>query len=51
MATSADYRLGEFTFPRGWFMVADAKELQDKPLPIRFFGRDMVLYRVGLAAS
>lgn len=38
-------RLGEFTFPRGWFMVADAQELRDTPLALRFFGRDLVLYR------
>jgi hypothetical protein len=24
MATTKDYRLGEFTFPRGWFMIAEA---------------------------
>jgi len=45
MATTAQYRLGDFTFPRGWFMVADASELQDKPLAVRFFGRELVLYR------
>jgi len=45
MAKTSEYGLGEFTFPRGWFMVADAQQLQDKPLPLRFFGRDMVLYR------
>jgi 3-ketosteroid 9alpha-monooxygenase subunit A len=45
MAKTADYRLGEFTFPRGWFMIADAEELKDKPLPVRFFGNDFALYR------
>ncbi|AGH50596.1 MULTISPECIES: Rieske 2Fe-2S domain-containing protein [Sphingomonadales] len=46
MATTAEYGLGEQTFPRGWFMVADADELEGtKPLAVRYFGRDMVLYR------
>ena len=46
MATSKDYRLGEFTFPRGWFMIADAAELDTtNPLAVRFFGKDFALYR------
>jgi 3-ketosteroid 9alpha-monooxygenase subunit A len=46
MATSKDYRLGDFTFPRGWFMIADAGELNThKPLAVRFFGKDFALYR------
>lgn len=45
MATSKDYRLGEFTYPRGWFMVAQSGELKDKPLAVRFFGKDFALYR------
>ncbi len=45
MATTKDYGLGEFTFPRGWFMVADASELGDRPLAVRYFGQDMALYR------
>ena len=46
MATSKDYRLGEFTFPRGWFMIADAEELNThKPVAVRFFGKDFALYR------
>lgn len=46
MATSKDYRLGDFTFPRGWFMIADAEELNThKPLAVRFFGKDFALYR------
>ncbi|MBD24690.1 MAG: (2Fe-2S)-binding protein [Candidatus Marinimicrobia bacterium] len=45
MAKTQDYGLGEFTFPRGWFMVADAAELKDKPLAVRFFGEDLVIYR------
>jgi hypothetical protein len=27
MGKTQDYGLGEFTFPRGWFMVADAEEV------------------------
>lgn len=46
MAKTQDYGLGEFTFPRGWFMVAAVDELQDgKPLPLRFFGQEFALYR------
>ncbi len=46
MATTKEYRLGEFTFPRGWFMIADAEELNThKPLAVRFFGKDFALYR------
>lgn len=45
MAKTADYGLGEFTFPRGWFMIGDAAELQDKPLSLRYFAHDFVLYR------
>lgn len=46
MATTKDYRLGEFTFPRGWFMIADAADLNThKPIPVRFFGKDFALYR------
>jgi 3-ketosteroid 9alpha-monooxygenase subunit A len=45
MATAAEYSLGQHTFPRGWFMVADASRVTQKPHSVRFFGRDMVLYR------
>ncbi len=45
MARTQDYGLGEFTFPRGWFMVADALELKDRPLALRFFGQEFALYR------
>ncbi|AXQ28191.1 (2Fe-2S)-binding protein [Solimonas sp. K1W22B-7] len=45
MATTKDYELGEFTYPRGWFMVADAAKLTNKPLDLHFFGRDFALYR------
>ena len=45
MATAAEYGLGEHTFPRGWFMVADGSTVGEQPLPVRYFGEDMVLYR------
>ncbi|MBM3512187.1 MAG: aromatic ring-hydroxylating dioxygenase subunit alpha [Alphaproteobacteria bacterium] len=45
MAKTADYRLGEFTFPRGWFMVAAASEVTAVPMAVRYFGQDLVLYR------
>jgi 3-ketosteroid 9alpha-monooxygenase subunit A len=45
MAKAQEYGLGEFTFPRGWFMIAAADELQQRPLALRFFGQDLVLYR------
>lgn len=45
MAKTADYRLGEFTFGRGWYMIADATKLGDKPMSLRYFARDLVLYR------
>lgn len=45
MATSADYGLGEFQYPRGWFMIAGAADATTRPVPVRFFGQDMVLYR------
>jgi 3-ketosteroid 9alpha-monooxygenase subunit A len=45
MATTAEYGLGEYAFPRGWFMIAAADEVGDTPLPLRFFGHDFALYR------
>lgn len=45
MATSAEYGLGEFTFPRGWFMVAVADEIGRTPQAVRYFGQELVLYR------
>ena len=51
MAKTKDYRLGEFTYPRGWFMIAEDKELDThKPLAVRFFGQDFALYR-GMATG
>jgi 3-ketosteroid 9alpha-monooxygenase subunit A len=45
MATSKEYRLGPATYPRGWFIVAEASELDSGPIPVRFFGEDFVIYR------
>lgn len=45
MATSADYKLGEFSFARGWFAVANSNEIGRKPTNIHYFGQDMVIYR------
>ena len=45
MAKSADYGLGEYAFPRGWFMVGTSAEATTTPAAIRFFGEDLVLYR------
>ena len=45
MAKAAEYNLGPHTFPRGWFIVAESKELDEGPLAVRFFGQDFALYR------
>jgi 3-ketosteroid 9alpha-monooxygenase subunit A len=45
MARTQDYRLGEFTYPRGWFVVADAAKIGGTPVSERYFGEDVVLYR------
>jgi len=45
MATSRDYDLGEYTFPRGWFMVAESEKVTGIPQGVRFFGQDFALYR------
>ena len=45
MATSAEYGLGEYAFPRGWFAVANGSEVTRKPIGVHYFGQDMVLYR------
>ena len=45
MALAAEYNLGPNTFPRGWFIVAESKELDAEPLAVRFFGQDLALYR------
>ncbi|MBW8784116.1 MAG: Rieske (2Fe-2S) protein [Novosphingobium sp.] len=45
MATSAEYRLGEYPFGRGWYAVANAAEVGREPFNVHYFGQDMVLYR------
>ncbi len=45
MATTEQYGLGPHAFPRGWFMIAESKHVGRSPMPLRFFGRDLVLYR------
>jgi len=45
MATAQDYNLGPNTFPRGWFIVAESRELDEGPMAVRFFGQDLALYR------
>lgn len=45
MAKTEEYNLGPFEFPRGWFMIAEASELESGPLPLRFFGRSFALFR------
>jgi 3-ketosteroid 9alpha-monooxygenase subunit A len=45
MATSREYGLGDFDFPRGWFMIGPASDATRTPAPIRYFGKDLVLYR------
>jgi 3-ketosteroid 9alpha-monooxygenase subunit A len=45
MAKTAEYRLGEYTFPRGWFAVAQSNEVLRRPINVHYFGQDMVLYR------
>jgi 3-ketosteroid 9alpha-monooxygenase subunit A len=41
MAKTQDYRLGEFTFPRGWFVVAESSQIGTTPHSDRFFGEDV----------
>ena len=45
MATSQEYKLGPNSYPRGWFVVAEADELDNGAIPISFFGEDFALYR------
>lgn len=44
-ATSSDYGLGPYTYPRGWFIVAEATELDNGPMAVSYFGKDFSLYR------
>lgn len=45
MATSAEYRLGEYAFPRGWFAIGNSADAGRKPATLHYFGQDLVLYR------
>lgn len=45
MATSQEYNLGPNNYPRGWFIVAEANELDNGPLSVHYFGQDFALYR------
>ena len=45
MATAAEYGLGPNTYPRGWFIVAESREIDNGPIGVTFFGRDFALYR------
>lgn len=45
MATSAEYRLGEYPFGRGWYVVANSAEVGRKPQSLRYFAHDFVIYR------
>lgn len=44
-ACAADYGLGPFTYPRGWFVVAESSEIEGAAVAVTFFGKDYVLYR------
>lgn len=45
-AKSADYGLGPNDFPRGWFVVAEANELDEgRTLAVTFFEKDFAIYR------
>ena len=41
MAKTNEYGIGQYTFPRGWFMVGEAAEATNKPSSLRYFGRDL----------
>ena len=45
MAKAVDYKLGPSTFPRGWFIVAESKELDAGPMAVHYFGQDFALFR------
>jgi 3-ketosteroid 9alpha-monooxygenase subunit A len=47
MARSAEYNLGEYDFPRGWFVVANSSDVTTTPLNLRYFGEDVVIFRDG----
>ena len=39
MAKSAEYHLGEFTFSRGWCVVAESSAIGKKPHNARYFAQ------------
>lgn len=45
MARSAEYNLGEYAFPRGWFVVANGADITEKPTNAHYFGEDVVIFR------
>jgi 3-ketosteroid 9alpha-monooxygenase subunit A len=45
MATSADYRLGEYAFGRGWFCIAESADITRQPATLHYFGQDLVAWR------
>ena len=54
MATSVEYNLGPNTYPRGWFIVAESKELDEGPMgfvkpPIAFLARSECPAMIGIA--
>ncbi|MAT91162.1 MAG: (2Fe-2S)-binding protein [Halioglobus sp.] len=44
-ARTADYGLGPYTYPRGWFVVAESSELDEGAMALRYFGREYAMYR------
>jgi len=44
-ATAADYGLGPYEYPRGWFVIAEAKQLDEGPMAVTYFDKDFALYR------
>ena len=45
MATTQDYGFGVHDFARGWFMIGTSDEASSTPAAIRYFGKDLALYR------
>jgi 3-ketosteroid 9alpha-monooxygenase subunit A len=45
LAQSKDYRLGQYDYPRGWFMVGESADAGPVPTAAHFFGQELVLYR------
>lgn len=45
MSKAQFYGLGEFTYPRGWFVVGASSDVTTTPAGVRFFGQELALYR------